>query len=192
MIVSTTTAIDGRPVSEYVGVVTGEAVLGANVFRDLFAGLRDIVGGRSAGYERSLRQARETAIGEMVAEAEQLGADAVVGVDVDYESIQIGQGGSMLMVSASGTAVKLSRLSGGFTTESSCPSFPSACTVKGRSSLRSGAERGCFPFAPTLQTTICLQRPAHALSVSCQQRAKSCRSRRRSRPRRLCPQGRCA
>jgi hypothetical protein len=67
MIVSTTTAIDGRPVSEYVGAVTGEAVLGANVFRDLFAGLRDIVGGRSAGYERSLRQARETAIGEMVA-----------------------------------------------------------------------------------------------------------------------------
>jgi len=90
-----------------VGVVTGEAVLGANVFRDLFAGLRDIVGGRSAGYERSLRQARETAIGEMVAEAEQSGADAVIGVDVDYESIQIGQDGSMLMVSASGTAVKL-------------------------------------------------------------------------------------
>jgi uncharacterized protein YbjQ (UPF0145 family) len=78
-----------------VGVVTGEAVLGANVFRDLFAGLRDIVGGRSAGYERSLRQARETAIGEMVAEAEQMGADAVIGVDVDYESIQIGQGGSI-------------------------------------------------------------------------------------------------
>jgi uncharacterized protein YbjQ (UPF0145 family) len=107
MIVSTTTAIDGQPVSEYVGVVTGEAVLGANVFRDLFAGLRDIVGGRSAGYERSLRQARETAIGEMVAEAEPMGADAVIGVDVDYESIQVGQGGSMLMVSASGTAVKL-------------------------------------------------------------------------------------
>jgi uncharacterized protein YbjQ (UPF0145 family) len=107
MIVSTTTAIDGRPVTEYVGVVTGEAVLGANVFRDLFAGLRDIVGGRTAGYEKSLREARETAIGEMVAEAEQMGADAVVGVGVDYESIQIGQGGSMLMVSASGTAVKL-------------------------------------------------------------------------------------
>jgi uncharacterized protein YbjQ (UPF0145 family) len=105
--VSTTTSIDGRPVSEYVGVVTGEAVLGANVFRDLFAGLRDIVGGRSAGYERSLRQARETAIGEMVAEAQQLRAEAVIGVDVDYESIQLGQGGSMLMVSASGTAVKL-------------------------------------------------------------------------------------
>ena len=107
MIVTTTTAIDGRPVREYLGVVTGEAVLGANVFRDLFAGLRDIVGGRSAGYERSLREARETALEEMVAEAEQAGADAVVGVDVDYESIQMGQGGGMLMVSASGTAVKL-------------------------------------------------------------------------------------
>ena len=74
MIVTTTTAIDGRPVTEYVGVATGEAVLGANVFRDLFAGLRDIVGGRSAGYERSLRQARETALEEMVAEVEGLGA----------------------------------------------------------------------------------------------------------------------
>ena len=107
MIVSTTTAIDGSPVSEYVGVVTGEAVLGANLFRDLFAGLKDITGGRSAGYERSLREARETATGEMVAEAEQMGADAIIGVDVDYESIQVGQGGSMLMVSASGTAVTL-------------------------------------------------------------------------------------
>lgn len=107
MIVSTTTALDGRPVSEYIGVVTGEAVLGANVFRDVFAGLRDIVGGRSAGYERSLREARDTAIEEMVAEAEQMGAEAVIGVDVDYESVQLGQGGSMLMVSASGTAVKL-------------------------------------------------------------------------------------
>jgi uncharacterized protein YbjQ (UPF0145 family) len=107
MIVSTTTALDGTQVSEYVGVVTGEAVLGANAFRDLFAGLRDIVGGRSAGYERSLREARDTAIAEMVSEAEQKGADAVVGVDVDYESIQLGQGGSMLMVSASGTAVRL-------------------------------------------------------------------------------------
>jgi uncharacterized protein YbjQ (UPF0145 family) len=107
MIVSTTTAIDGSPVSEYVGVVTGEAVMGANLFRDLFAGLKDITGGRSAGYERSLREAREMATGEMVAEAERMGADAVIGVDVDYESIQVGQGGSMLMVSASGTAVKL-------------------------------------------------------------------------------------
>jgi uncharacterized protein YbjQ (UPF0145 family) len=107
MIVSTTSALDGRPVSEYVGVVTGEAVLGANVFRDLFTGLRDIVGGRSAGYESSLRQARETAIEEMTTEADQMSADAVIGMDVDFESIQIGQGGSMLMVSSSDTAVKL-------------------------------------------------------------------------------------
>jgi uncharacterized protein YbjQ (UPF0145 family) len=107
MIVSTTSALDGRPVSEYVGVVTGEAVLGANVFRDLFTGLRDIVGGRSAAYESSLRQARETAIEEMITEADQMSADAVIGMDVDFESIQIGQGGSMLMVSSSDTAVKL-------------------------------------------------------------------------------------
>jgi uncharacterized protein YbjQ (UPF0145 family) len=106
MIVNTTTIIEGRVISDYVGVVTGEAILGANVFRDLFAGLRDIVGGRSTGYERSLREARETAIG-MIAETEQMGADAVIGVDVDYESIQVEQGGSMLMVSGSGTAVKL-------------------------------------------------------------------------------------
>jgi uncharacterized protein YbjQ (UPF0145 family) len=92
MIVSTTTAIDNRPVSQYLGVVTEEAVLGANVFKDLFAGLGDIVGGCSAGYERSLRQTRETAIGEMVAEAEQMGAEAVIGVDVDYESIQVSEG----------------------------------------------------------------------------------------------------
>jgi uncharacterized protein YbjQ (UPF0145 family) len=104
--VSTITAIDGSPVTEYVGVVTGEAVLGTNVFRNMFATLRDTVGGRSAGYERPLKQARETAIEEMVAEVEQLSADAVIGVDVDYGSMQIRQGG-MLMVSASGTAVKL-------------------------------------------------------------------------------------
>jgi uncharacterized protein YbjQ (UPF0145 family) len=130
--VSTTTAIDSQPVTEYVGIVAGEAVLGANVFRDLFAGLRDIVGGRSAGYERSLRQARETAIGEMVAEAEQLGADAVIGVDVDYESIQVGQGGSMLMVSASGTAVK-----------SSCAQIGSTCAVGASQKLSSSLGYGC-------------------------------------------------
>ena len=79
MSVTTTTAIGGWSVVEYTGVVTGEAVLGANVFRDLFAGLRDIVGGRSAGYERSLRETRQTALEEMVAEAEELGADAVIG-----------------------------------------------------------------------------------------------------------------
>lgn len=104
MIVTTTNAIDGHPVTEYVGVVTGEAILGANVFRDLFAGLRDIVGGRSAGYERALR---ETALQEMSQQAEELGANAVIAVDIDYENIQVGQGGSMLMVSASGTAVRL-------------------------------------------------------------------------------------
>jgi uncharacterized protein YbjQ (UPF0145 family) len=107
MIVTTTAVVDGRTVTEYMGVVTGEAVLGANVFRDVFAGLRDIVGGRSAGYERSLRQARETALQEMTQQAQDLGADAIVGVDLDYESIQLGQGGGMLMVSASGTAVRL-------------------------------------------------------------------------------------
>jgi uncharacterized protein YbjQ (UPF0145 family) len=107
VIVTTTTAVDGRTVTEYIGVVTGEAVLGANVFRDVFAGLRDIVGGRSAGYERSLRQARETALDEITQQAEDLGADAIIGVDIDYESIQLGQGGGMLMVSASGTAVRL-------------------------------------------------------------------------------------
>jgi uncharacterized protein YbjQ (UPF0145 family) len=79
-------------VSAYMGVVHGEEVHEVNVFRDLFAGLRDIVGGRSTGYERSLRQARETAREEKVAEAEQMDADAVIGVDVDYESIQVGQG----------------------------------------------------------------------------------------------------
>jgi len=80
MTVSTTTAIDGKPVSEYVGVLTSEAVLGANVFRHVFSGLTDIVGRRSAGYEKSLRQARETAIEEMIVEAEQIGADAVIWV----------------------------------------------------------------------------------------------------------------
>lgn len=104
MIVTTTNAIDGHPVTEYVGVVTGEAILGANVFRDLFAGLRDIVGGRSAGYERALR---ETALQEMSQQAEELVANPVIAVDIDYENIQVGQGGSMLMVSASGTAVRL-------------------------------------------------------------------------------------
>lgn len=107
MQVTTTSTIDGSTVSEYLGVVTGEAIMGANVFRDVFAGLRDIVGGRSAGYEKSLREARETAIEEMTTKANELGADAVLGVDVDYESIQAGQGGSMMMVSVSGTAVKL-------------------------------------------------------------------------------------
>ena len=105
MIVTTTHSVEGRPATEYLGLVTGEAILGANVFRDIFAGIRDIVGGRSAGYEKSLKEARETALEEMQAEAVRLGGDAVVGVDLDYEVV--GKDGGMLMVSASGTAVKL-------------------------------------------------------------------------------------
>jgi uncharacterized protein YbjQ (UPF0145 family) len=107
MIVSTTNTIDGHVVKEYRGLVMGEAIIGANIFRDLLAGLRDIVGGRSGAYENALREARETAIHEMVDEARKFGADAVIGVDIDYETV--GQNGSMLMVSASGTAVVLQR-----------------------------------------------------------------------------------
>ena len=105
MIISTTTSIEGRPVRDYVGIVTGEAILGANIFKDLFAGIRDIVGGRSGAYEEELRKARTIALEELPAAASQMGADAVIGVDLDYETV--GQGGSMLMVTASGTAVRL-------------------------------------------------------------------------------------
>jgi len=107
MIVSTTNAIEGRPVTGYLGIVHGCAVMGSNLFRDFFAGIRDIVGGRSAAYEQELRKAKTIALEEMQAEAEQLGGNAVVGVDLDYETIQMGSGGGMLMVSASGTAVVL-------------------------------------------------------------------------------------
>lgn len=105
LIVTTTPTVEGRVVTEYLGVVTGEAIMGANVFKDLFAGIRDIVGGRAAAYERELRRARELALREMTDEASERGAAAVVGVDLDYETI--GEAGSMLMVSASGTAVRL-------------------------------------------------------------------------------------
>jgi len=105
MIQTTTPTIEGRTVSEYLGVVTGEAILGANIVRDLFAGVRDIVGGRSGAYEEELRNAREIALQEMEAEAAARGADAVIGIDLDYETV--GGQGSMLMVSASGTAVRL-------------------------------------------------------------------------------------
>lgn len=105
MIISTTHEIQGRRVTNYQGIVTGEAILGANVFRDFFAGIRDIVGGRAGGYEKSLSEAREIALEEMATRAQRLGANAVVGVDIDYETV--GQNGSMLMVSASGTAVIL-------------------------------------------------------------------------------------
>jgi uncharacterized protein YbjQ (UPF0145 family) len=105
MILTTTTSVDGRPVRTYLGLVTGEAILGANLFRDLFAGIRDIVGGRSAAYEKELARARQVALDEMSDKARQLGADAIVGIDLDYEVL--GAQSGMLMVSASGTAVKL-------------------------------------------------------------------------------------
>ncbi len=105
MIVTTTPSIEGRTIAEYRGLVTGEAILGANIFKDLFAGIRDIVGGRSGAYEQELAKARTIALQEMEALAASLGADAIVGVDLDYETV--GQGGSMLMVTASGTAVRL-------------------------------------------------------------------------------------
>jgi uncharacterized protein YbjQ (UPF0145 family) len=104
MIISTTPTIEGRPIREYLGIVTGEVIVGANVFKDLFAGVRDIVGGRAGAYEQTLRDARREALDELVYEAEKLGADAVVAIDLDYEVV--GASGSMLMVSASGTAVK--------------------------------------------------------------------------------------
>lgn len=105
MILTTTTAVEGRAVSAYLGIVTGEVIVGANIFKDLFASVRDIVGGRSGAYEGALRDARRQAFAELGAEAQELGADAVIGIDLDYEVL--GQGGSMLMVSISGTAVKL-------------------------------------------------------------------------------------
>jgi len=105
MIVTTTPSVEGRRIRAYHGVVSGEAILGANIFRDLFAGLRDIVGGRSGSYERVLGEARETALREMRDAASRLGANAVVGVDLDYEVL--GESNGMLMVTASGTAVTL-------------------------------------------------------------------------------------
>ena len=106
MLTSTTHSIDGRTINQYYGVVTGEAILGANIFKDFFAGIRDIVGGRSAAYEKELARAREIAFDELTARARELGANAVIGIDIDYESV--GERASMLMVSVSGTAVSLS------------------------------------------------------------------------------------
>lgn len=105
MITTTTPSVEGKPIVQYFGIVTGEAVMGANMFRDLFAGIRDIVGGRSGAYEKELSEARQIALQEMEAMAMHQGANAVVGVDLDYEVL--GTGNGMLMVTASGTAVKV-------------------------------------------------------------------------------------
>jgi uncharacterized protein YbjQ (UPF0145 family) len=109
MIITTTPNIEGSRVVEYLGLVSGEAIMGANIFTDLFAGIRNVIGGRSAAYEKELHKAKEISLKEMEQEAASLGADAVIGVDLDYETITFEQGGSMLMVTASGTAVKLGR-----------------------------------------------------------------------------------
>ena len=106
MEITTTPGIDGRRITRYCGIVAGEAILGANLFKDLFAGLRDLVGGRSATYERELQKARDLALQEMEERAAEMGANAIVGVDLDYEVL--GQNNGMLMVSASGTAVVVS------------------------------------------------------------------------------------
>jgi uncharacterized protein YbjQ (UPF0145 family) len=103
MLLTTTNNVEGKQVSQYYGVVTGETIIGANIFKDFFASIRDVVGGRSGSYERVLREAKDTALREMQEEARKLGANAVIGIDLDYETV--GAGNGMLMVTASGTAV---------------------------------------------------------------------------------------
>lgn len=105
MLLTTTNTIEGKTVKVYYGVVTGETIIGANFVRDFFAGIRDIIGGRSGAYEKVLREAKDTALDEMAQEAKQLGANAVIGISIDYETV--GNGGSMLMVTCSGTAVEI-------------------------------------------------------------------------------------
>jgi uncharacterized protein YbjQ (UPF0145 family) len=105
MLIVTTDIVEGKRITKHLGLVSGEAILGANIFRDFFAGITDIVGGRSASYEKELRKAKDIALQEMAEQARSLGGNAVVAVDLDYETISVGSGGGMLMVSASGTAV---------------------------------------------------------------------------------------
>lgn len=104
MLKTTTSVVDGRPIDEYLDVVVGEAILGANIFKDIFGAIRDIVGGRAGAYEQEMGKAREVAFAEMEARAQALGADGIVGIDIDYEVV--GQNGGMMMVSVSGTAVR--------------------------------------------------------------------------------------
>ena len=105
MILTTTPNIEGYKILEYKGLVTGETIIGANFMKDFFAGIRDIVGGRSKSYEKVLQEGKETSVREMMQRAQELGANAIVGIDIDYETV--GQGGSMLMVACSGTAVRI-------------------------------------------------------------------------------------
>lgn len=105
MILTTTPSVEGQTVRDYLGIVTGEAIMGANIVRDLFASITDIVGGRSGAYEEKLQQARDLCLGEMTATAERLGANAIIGIDLDYEVVREG----MLMVTCSGTAVRVQR-----------------------------------------------------------------------------------
>ena len=105
MLLTTTPTVEGKPIQQYIGIVTAETISGANIFKDIFAGIRDIVGGRSGTYERVIEEARQNALVELQQKAQQLGANAVVGIDLDFETV--GSGGSMLMVVATGTAVKI-------------------------------------------------------------------------------------
>jgi uncharacterized protein YbjQ (UPF0145 family) len=105
MITTTTSTIEGRPIQQYLGIVSAESIIGANIFKDLFAGIRDIVGGRSATYERVIEEARANAMNELVQKGQTIGANAIIGIDLDFETV--GAGGSMLMVIATGTAVRI-------------------------------------------------------------------------------------
>jgi uncharacterized protein YbjQ (UPF0145 family) len=106
MLLTTTSSLEGKTITNYYGIVSGEAILGANIFKDFFAGIRDVIGGRSGSYEKELRKAKDIAMSEMMAAARDLGANAIIGIDIDYETISLANGGGMLMVAVSGTAVR--------------------------------------------------------------------------------------
>ncbi|MBD2162151.1 MAG: heavy metal-binding domain-containing protein [Limnothrix sp.] len=106
MLLTTTSSLEGKRIISYYGVVSGEAILGANIFKDFFAGIRDVIGGRSGSYEKELRKAKDIAMNEMKAAATELGANGIIGIDIDYETISLSNGGGMLMVAVSGTAVR--------------------------------------------------------------------------------------